>query len=153
MILFFIFRRHIADGWRRDMWTIIWPTQISDWICSWRQHRPVELIKIECTGSLTLRPRTCGRPIVFQPLGARNQSWALNFRSLRPCYIKEYKNIRLISMKNINDSLWIMKNSTEWSWYEIIDGRYMYTPLLVSRSQRRPASSSFSSAVSSLVSL
>ena len=30
-------------------------------------------IKIGCAGSPTLRPRTCGRPVVSQPLVASNQ--------------------------------------------------------------------------------
>jgi hypothetical protein len=41
--------------------------------------------KIGFTGSPTLRPTTCGRPVVFQPLGAPNQNRAPNLWSLWPC--------------------------------------------------------------------
>jgi hypothetical protein len=36
-------------------------------------NNKVDPIKIGFTGSPTLRPTTCGRPVVFQPLGAPNQ--------------------------------------------------------------------------------
>lgn len=41
--------------------------------------------KIGFMGSPTLRPTTCGRPVVFQPLGAPNQYRAPNLRSLWLC--------------------------------------------------------------------
>ena len=47
-------------------------------------------IKIRFMGSPTLRPTTCGRPVVLQPLGAPN------LRSLRPC-----SNTQLNSLKNM----------------------------------------------------
>jgi hypothetical protein len=89
---------------------ILRPTRISIRICGLRQDHLVDSIEIGCMDSPTLQPRTCGRPVVSKPLGAHNQYQALNFRSSRP-----YKNIRPISLKNMNDSLRIMKNSTEWS--------------------------------------
>jgi len=79
MITFFIFRRPIIVGWGRDM-TILWPIQNSIRICGWRLDHLVDPIKIGFTGSPTLRPRTCGRPVVFQPLGAPNQYRAPNLR-------------------------------------------------------------------------
>jgi len=45
----------------------------------------VDPIKIRFTGSPTLRPTICGRPVVFQPLGAPNQYRAPNLRSSWPC--------------------------------------------------------------------
>ena len=63
-LLFFIFRRPIIASWGRDMGTILQPIRISIRICGWRLDRPVDPIKIGCTSSPTLRPRTCGRPIV-----------------------------------------------------------------------------------------
>ena len=110
MISFFISRRHITAGWGRDTGMILRPTRISIRICGLRQDHLVDSIEIGCMDSPTLQPRTCGRPVVSKPLGAHNQYQALNFRSSRP-----YKNIRPISLKNMNDSLRIMKNSTEWS--------------------------------------
>jgi len=41
----------------------------------------VDPIKIGFTGSLILWPRTCGRLVVFQPLGAPNQYRAPNLRT------------------------------------------------------------------------
>jgi len=81
----FIFRRRIIIGWGRDTGTILWPIRNSIRICGWRLARQVDPIKIGFTGSPTLRPTTCGRPIVFQPLGAPNQYRALNLRSSWPC--------------------------------------------------------------------
>jgi len=73
MITFFIiFRRPIIIGWGRDMGTIFWPIRNSIRICGWRLDRQVDPIKIGFTGSPTLRPTTCGRPVVFQPLRAPN---------------------------------------------------------------------------------
>ena len=77
------------------MGTILWPIQNSIWICGWRLDRLVDPIKIGFTGSPTLRPTTCGRPVVFQPLWAPNQYRAPNLRSLWPC-----SNTRLSSLKN-----------------------------------------------------
>jgi len=85
MITFFIFRRPIIIGWGRDTGMIFWPIQNSIRICGWRLDRQVDPIKIGFTGSPTLRPTTCGRPVVFQPLGAPNQYRAPNLRSLWPC--------------------------------------------------------------------
>jgi hypothetical protein len=95
MITFFIFRRPIIIGWGRDTGTILWPIRNSMRICGWRLDRLVDLIKIGLTGSPTLRPTTCGRHVVFQPLGAPNQYRALNLRSSWPC-----SNTRLSSPKN-----------------------------------------------------
>ena len=114
MITFFIFRRPIIADWGRDMGTILWPIRI----CGWRLDRPVDPIKIGFTGSPTLWPRTCGRPVVFQPLGAPNQYQAPNLRSSWPC-----SNTRLSSPKNttiyrrsIHNSKRIMNSFTKWSW-------------------------------------
>jgi hypothetical protein len=85
MITFFIFRRPIIIGWGRDTRMIFWPIRNSIRICGWRLDRQVDLIKIEFTGSPTLWPTTCGRPVVFQPLEAPNQYRAPNLRSLWPC--------------------------------------------------------------------
>jgi hypothetical protein len=92
---FIIFRRPIIIGWGRDTWTIFWPIQNLIWICGWRLDRQVDLIKIRFTGAPTLRPTTCGRPVMFQPLGAPNQYRAPNLRSSWPC-----SNVRLSSPKN-----------------------------------------------------
>ena len=118
MISFFIFRRPIIAGWGRDMGMILRPIPISIRICGWRLDRPVDPIKIGCTGSPTLRQRTCGRPVVSQPLGAPNQYRAPNLRSSWPC-----SNTRLSSPKNttiyrrsIHNSKRIMNSFTKWSW-------------------------------------
>jgi len=87
--LFFIFMRPIIIGWGRDTGTIFWPIRNSIRICGWRLDRQVDPIKIRFTGSPTLRPTTCDRPVVFQPLGAPN------LRSSWP-----YSNTRLSSLKN-----------------------------------------------------
>jgi len=92
---FFIFRRPIIIGWGRDTGTIFWPIQNSILICGWRLDRQVDSIKIGFTGSSTLRPTTCGRPVVFQPLRAPNQYRAPNLRSSWPC-----SNTRLSSPTN-----------------------------------------------------
>jgi len=106
MITFFIFRRPIIAGWGRDMGMILWPIQNSIWICGWRLDRLVDPIKIRFTGSPTLRPRTCTRPVVFQPLGAPNQYRAPNLRSSWPC-----SNTRLSSPKNTTTYQQRMHNS------------------------------------------
>jgi hypothetical protein len=132
MITFFIFKRPIIVGWGKDMGTILRPIRISIWICGWRLDRPVDPIKIRCTGSPTLRPRTCGRPVVSQPLGAPNQYRAPNLRSSWPCNNtriispknrSNYRRImcktrltRLISPRNTRNSRRIMNNFAQWSW-------------------------------------
>jgi hypothetical protein len=94
-LLFFIFKRPIIAGWGIDMRTILRPIWISIRICGWRLDRLVDPIKIGCMGSPTLRSRTCGRPVVSQPLGAPNQYRSPSLRSLWPC-----SNTRLSSPKN-----------------------------------------------------
>jgi len=103
---FFIFRIPIIAGWGRDMGTILWPIWNSIRICGWRLDRLVDPIKIKFTGSPTLRPRTCGRPVMFQPLGAPNQYQAPNLRSSWPC-----NNTRLSSPKNATTYQRRMHNS------------------------------------------
>jgi len=85
LLFYFIFRRRIIIGWGRDMGTILWPIRNSIRICEWRLAHQVDPIKIGFTGCPTLRPTTCGRPVVFQPLGAPNQYRAPNLRSLWSC--------------------------------------------------------------------
>jgi len=118
MITFFIFKRPIIASWGRDMGMILRPIRISIRICGWRLDRPVDLIKIGYTGSPTLRPRTCGRLVVSQPLGAPNQYRAPNLRSSWP-----WRNTRLSSLKNmttyqrgIYNSRQIMNSFAKWSW-------------------------------------
>jgi len=106
MITFFIFRRPIIAGWGRDMGIIFWPIRNSIRICGWRLDRLVDPIKIGFTGSPTLRLRTCGRPIVFQPLGSPNQYRAPNLRSSWPC-----SNTWLSSPKNTTTYQRLMHNS------------------------------------------
>jgi len=115
---FFIFRRPIIVGWGRDMRTILWPIRNSIRIYGWRLDRLVDLIKSGFTGSPTLRPRTCGRPVMFQPLGASNQYRASNLRSSWP-----WSNTRLSSPKNTTNYQWSMHNTkrimnsfAKWSW-------------------------------------
>jgi hypothetical protein len=78
--LLFLSKIHIIAAWRRDTWTILQPIRISIRICDWRHDRPMGLIEFRCTKSLALRLGTCGRPVVFWPLDARNQFWALKSR-------------------------------------------------------------------------
>jgi len=111
MISFFIFMRPIIAGWGRDMGTILRPIRISIRIYGWRLDHPVDPIKIRCTGSPTLRSRTCGQPIMSQPLGAPNQYRAPNMRISWP-----WNNTQLISPRNTSNSQWIMNNSVKWSW-------------------------------------
>jgi len=106
MITFFNFRRPIIIGWGRDMETIFWPIRNSIRICGWRLDRQVDPIKIGSTGSPTLRSTTCGRLVVFQPLGAPNQYRAPNLRSSWPC-----SNTRLSSPKNTTTYQWSTHNS------------------------------------------
>ena len=94
---FFIFRRPIIIGRGRDTGMIFWPIRNSIQICGWMLARQVDPIKIRFTGSPTLQPTTCGRPVVFQPLGAPNQYRAPNLRSSWPC-----SNTRLSSPTNTN---------------------------------------------------
>ena len=104
MIFLKSFRRPIIAGWGRDMGTILRPIQISIQICGWRWDRLVDLKKIRSAGSPTLRPKTYGRPVVSQPLGALHQYRAPSLRSSLP-----WNN-------NNNNSRWIMINSVKWSW-------------------------------------
>ena len=106
MITFFTFRRPIIAGWGRYMGMILWPIRNSIWICGWRLDRLVDPIKIGFTGSPTLWPITCGRPVVFQLLGAFNQYRAPNLRSLWSC-----SNTRLSSPKNTTTYQRSMHNS------------------------------------------
>jgi len=94
MITFFIFRRPIIIGWGRDMGMIFWPIRNSIRICGWRLDRQVDPIKIRFTGSPTLWLTTCGRLVVFQPLGAPNQYQAPNLRSSWPCSGSAHRKIR-----------------------------------------------------------
>jgi len=98
------FRRPIIAGWGRDMGIILRRIRISIQICGWRWDRLVDPKKIKSTGSPTLRPKTCGRPVVSQPLGALHQYRAPSLRSSLP-----WNN-------NINNSWWIMISSVKWSW-------------------------------------
>jgi hypothetical protein len=106
MITSFIFRRPIIIGWGRDTGTIFWPIQNSIRICGWRLDHQMDPIKIRFTGSLTLRPTTCSRPVVFQLLGAPNQYRAPNLKSSWPC-----SNTRLSSPKNMTTYQWSTRNS------------------------------------------
>jgi len=105
MITFFIFRRPIIIGWGRDTGIIFWSIRNSIWICGWRLDRQVNPIKIGFTDSPTLWPTTCGRPVVFQPLGALNQYQAPNLRSSWPC-----SNTRLSSPTNTTTYQWSTHN-------------------------------------------
>ena len=84
MILVFICRRHITVDWGRDMGTIHRPTQISIQIHGWRHDHLVDQIAIGCMDSPTLWPKTCGWPVLSQPLGARNRYRASSLRNSRP---------------------------------------------------------------------
>ena len=97
-------RRPIIAGWGKDMGTILRPIRILIWICGWRLDHLVDPIKIGSTDSPTIRPKTCGRPVMSQPLGALHQYWAPSLRSSWP-----WNN-------NINDSRQIMISSVKWSW-------------------------------------
>jgi len=126
MITFlFIFRRPIIIGWGRDTGTIFWPIRNSIRICGWRLDRQVDPIKIEFTGSPTLRPTTCDRPIVFQPLGAPNQYRAPNLRSSWPCsntWLNSPKNTTTYQRSTHNSKRLMqnkersMKSFAKWSW-------------------------------------
>ena len=68
--------------------------------------------KNRVTGSPTLRPTTCGRPVVLQLLGAPYQYRALNLRSSWPC-----SNTRLSSPKSTTTyqrRTHNSKNNKEW---------------------------------------
>ena len=96
MITFiFIFRRPINNRLRERYGDDILTHLEFVRICGWRLARQVDPIKIGFAGSPTLRPTTCGRPVVFQPLGASNQYRAPNLRSSWPC-----SNTRLSSPRN-----------------------------------------------------
>jgi hypothetical protein len=126
MITFFIiFRRLIIIGWRRDMGTIFWPIRNSIRICGWRLDRQVDPIKIGFTGSPTLRPTTCGWPVVFQPLGAPN------LRSLWPCsnarlsspkdtttYQRSTHNLKRLmhnKERSLHNKRWLINSFAKWS--------------------------------------
>jgi len=85
------------------MRTILRTIRISIRICGWRWDRLVDPKKIRSTGSPTLRLKTCGWPVVSQPLGALHQYWAPSLRSSLP-----WNN-------NINNSRQIMIGSIKWS--------------------------------------
>jgi hypothetical protein len=104
MISFLIFKRYIIAGWGRDTGTFLRPTWISIQIYGWRQDHLMDSIKIRCTDSLTLRPITCGRPVVSQSLGAPNQYRAPSLRRSWP-----WNN-------NISNSRRIINNSASLSW-------------------------------------
>jgi len=146
MITFFIFRRPIIIGWGRDMGMIFWPIRNSIRICGWRLDRQVDPIKIGFTGSPTLRPTTCGRPVVFQPLGAPNQYRAPNLRSSWPCSntrfssptntttyqrsthnskhlkhnkersLNKSKHLKHNKKRSLNNKKWLMNSFAKWSW-------------------------------------
>jgi hypothetical protein len=105
MMIFFKKIQETYNSWlRRDIGTILRPIQISIQICGWRWDRLVDPKKIGSTGSPILRPKTCGRLVVSQPLGALHQCRAPNLRSSLP-----WNN-------NINNSRWILISSVKWSW-------------------------------------
>jgi len=146
MITFFIFRRPIIIGWGRDTGTIFWPIQNSIRICGWRLDRQVDPKKIGFTGSPTLRPTTCSRFVVFQPLGAPNQYRAPNLRSLWTCSntrlssprntttyqqsthnskrfmhnkersLSKSKRLKHNKKQSINNKKWLMNSFAKWSW-------------------------------------
>jgi len=119
MITFFIFRRPIIIGWRRDTGTIFWPIRNSIRICGWRLDRQVDPIKIEFTGSPTLRPTTCGWPVVFQPLGAPNlrSSWPCsNARLSSPKDTTTYQRSMHNSKRLMHNKERLMNSFTKWWW-------------------------------------
>jgi len=146
MITFFIFRRPIIISWRRDTGTIFWPIRNSIRICGWRLDHQVDPIKIGFTGSPTLRPTTCGRPVVFQPLGAPSQYRAPNLRSSWPCSntrlnspintttyqrsthnskrlmhnkersLSESKRLKHNKKRSMNNKKRLMNSFAKWSW-------------------------------------
>jgi len=125
----------------------------------------VDPIKIGCTGSPTLWPRTCERFVVSQLLGAPNQYRTPNLRSLWPCSntrlissknMSNYRriinntrriinNTRLISPRNTSNSQLIMNNFTKWSWTWHHGVVIHVHPLLVVWFWEQPAFSSSSS--------
>ena len=78
--------------------------------------------KNQVYGSPTLHLRTCGRPVVSQPLGAPNQYRAPSLRSSWPWNNNTFNSRRII------------KNSTKWSW--TLDQRWVmiHVRLLFGRS-------------------
>jgi len=139
-LLFFIFRRPIIIGWTRDTGTIFWPIWNSIRICGWRLDQQVDPIKIGFTGSPTLQPTTCSRPVVFQPLGAPNQrsSWpcsntrlssSINMttyrrrthNSKRLMHNKERslsksKHLKHNKKRSMNNKKRLMNSFAKWSW-------------------------------------
>jgi hypothetical protein len=86
--------------------------QILIQIYGWRQDRPVGLIETGCMDFLILQSRTCWRPfdywmlaIDFEHSNSRVQG------DVRPTSIGSNNPF---SMKNMNESLQIMKNFAEW---------------------------------------
>jgi len=95
MIIFFYFQKTYNNRLRERYGDDILAILNSIHICGWRLARQVDPIKIGFTGSPTLRPTTCGPPVVFQLLGAPNQYRSPNLRSSWPC-----SNTRLNSPTN-----------------------------------------------------
>jgi len=105
---------------------IFWPIWNSIRICGWRLDRQVDPIKIGFTGSPTLWPTTCSRPVVFQPLGAPN------LRSLWPCsntqlsspkntttYQRSTRNSKRLMQnkeRSLHNKKQLMYSLAKWSW-------------------------------------
>ena len=88
----FIFRRPIIIGWWRDTGTIFPEFDPDLWMEVGLSGGPD---KNRVYGLSNTTATTCGRPVVFQPLGAPNQYQAPNLRSSWPC-----SNTRLSSPTN-----------------------------------------------------
>jgi hypothetical protein len=140
MITFFIFRRPIIIGWGRDTGMIFWPIWNSIRICGWRLDRQVDPIKIMFMGSPTLQPTTCGRPVVFQPLGAPNlrSSWPCSNTRLssltntttyqqsthnskhlkhnKERSLNKSKRLKYNKKQSLNNKKRLMNSFTKWSW-------------------------------------
>jgi len=86
------------------MGTILRPIQILIQICGWRWDHLVDPKKIESMGSPTRRSKTCGRPVVSQPLGTLHQYRSPSLTSSLP-----WNN-------DINNSRRIIISSVKWSW-------------------------------------
>jgi len=119
LLFYFIFRRPIIIGWRRDMGTIFWPIRNSIQIYGWRLDRQVDPIKIEFTGSPTLRLTTCGWPVVFQPLRAPNlrSSWPCsNARLSSPKDTTTYQRRTHNSKHLMHNKERLMNSFMKWWW-------------------------------------
>ena len=118
---FWIFRRPIIIGWGRDTRTILRPIRNSIRICGWRLDRQVDPIRIGFTGSPTLGPTTCGRPVLLQLSGAPNQYRAPNLRSTWPCskgatrYQRRTHNSKNNTQQNLHNKERPMKSFVKWS--------------------------------------